>query len=221
MKVSFAITTHNEGQYITALTKSLEKYILHTPNPTDYEIVILDDFSDDPETKEILQNLHFDVQWMYVKRKLDNDFASQKNYLNSLCTGEYICQLDADEMISEDLFWLITMLPFLEENSSVEIFHLPRINTIEGLTQSHIKKWGWHITDLPNTKQAVMWPDYQARLYKNLPDIKWSGHVHERLIGHQTFAVLPEEERYAIQHYKKIDRQEKQNEFYNTIQKNT
>ena len=48
-------------------------------------------------------------------------------------------------------------------------------------------------------------------------EIKWKNKVHEVLEGHKTYATLPPMEDFAIYHPKKIDRQEKQNEYYNTL----
>lgn len=66
-------------------------------------------------------------------------------------------------------------------------------------------------------KPIVAWPDYQTRIYKNHPDIKWEGKVHERIVGHKTMTALPAEEVWALIHEKTIDRQRKQNEFYTTL----
>jgi hypothetical protein len=66
-------------------------------------------------------------------------------------------------------------------------------------------------------KPIVNWCDFQTRIYKNTPELKWENKVHERLIGHKEFAYLPMEEEWALYHPKSIERQEKQNEFYNTI----
>jgi hypothetical protein len=63
----------------------------------------------------------------------------------------------------------------------------------------------------------INWPDKQWRLYKNTPEIKWDGKVHERLVGFNKYTSLPETVEFALFHHKTIDRQEKQNEFYNKI----
>ena len=68
-----------------------------------------------------------------------------------------------------------------------------------------------------NAKKWVNWPDYQWRIWKNKDEIKWKNKVHEVLEGHKTYATLPPMEDFAIYHPKKIDRQEKQNEYYNTL----
>jgi hypothetical protein len=54
-------------------------------------------------------------------------------------------------------------------------------------------------------------------MYKNLPEIKWKNKVHERLEGYKQFAYLPMEEEWAIYHPKTIERQEKQNNYYETL----
>ena len=47
--------------------------------------------------------------------------------------------------------------------------------------------------------------------------IKWINKVHERLDGFKTFASLPPIEEFALYHPKTIDRQEKQNQYYDTL----
>lgn len=208
MKVSFAITTHNEGECIGDLLAQLQEHI--EDNETD-EIVILDDYSDDPDTVRILESYSTLPYVQLHRRALERDFGTQKSYLNTLCSGDYIFQLDADERLSPEL--LENLHTILTSNSQVDLFFVPRINTVEGLTQEHINQWHWNVSE----QGWVMWPDYQTRLYRNSPEIMWVGKVHERITGFETFAHLPDEEGYAIIHAKHITRQEEQNAFYNQI----
>jgi hypothetical protein len=90
---------------------------------------------------------------------------------------------------------------------------VPRVNTVEGLTSQHIKRWGWNV----NKKGWVNWPDAQQRIYKNNGTIRWTGKVHERLEGYKTVTTLPINEKWALQHPKDIKRQEKQNNYYDTL----
>jgi hypothetical protein len=132
--------------------------------------------------------------------------------MNSECKGDYIFQIDADEIPSETL--VINLKAILTSNS-VDVFIGPRANLVEGLTQEHINKWGWRV----NEKGYVNWPDQQKRIYKNDSSIKWKGHqVHGMIEGYKTFAVLPLEEDYCIYHNKQIQRQEEQNARYSQIQ---
>lgn len=212
MKVSFAITTHDEGQCVSDLLSQLQDHI--EGNSTGDEVVILDDYSSDPETVYILET-HSQLPYVQLYgRQLDGDFGAQKNYLNALCKGEYIFQIDADELLSPGL--LGSLHEILAGNSQVDLFYVPRINVVEGLTQAHIDKWGWSVND----EGWIMWPDFQTRLYKNKPEIEWVGKVHERIVGFDTFAHLPEDEVYAIFHRKQIARQEEQNAFYDQIARN-
>jgi hypothetical protein len=102
---------------------------------------------------------------------------------------------------------------FLESNKEVDLFFVPRINTVEGLTPEHIKKWRWNL----NEKGWVNFPDYQTRIYRRTSEIEWQGSVHERIVGYNTLSVLPQEEEYCLYHHKQIERQEKQNALYDTI----
>lgn len=64
---------------------------------------------------------------------------------------------------------------------------------------------------------VINFPDYQWRLYKNIPEIKWMNKVHERLQGFANYAHLPAEISWCMFHHKEINRQVQQNLFYNTI----
>ena len=140
-----------------------------------------------------------------------NHFADWKNKLTKLCTGDYIFQIDADELPNE---LLIQNLPvILESNPDNEVYLVPRVNTVEGLTENHINQWGWNVND----NNWVNWPDYQWRIWKNKPEIKWKNKVHEVLDGHKSYAALPAQEELALYHPKDIKKQEKQNAYYNTL----
>jgi glycosyltransferase involved in cell wall biosynthesis len=212
--ISFAITTHNEGEYINTLLKQLVPYCVKSGD----EIVILDDYSDDELTKHILFNAlemagREGSGWRLRLgfSRLNGDFATHKNHLNGMCKGKYIFQIDADETVNPEL--LESLHDILDLNQNVDLFAIPRVNTVEGLTEEDIRRWGWRV----NEKGWVMFPDYQTRLYRNHPDIKWEGKVHERITGYKTMTPLPSEEWCSIYHGKTIERQRTQNDFYETL----
>jgi glycosyltransferase involved in cell wall biosynthesis len=206
MKISYAILTHNEGEYIEKLLLFLTKN-----KRQEDEIVVVDDYSDDELTKSVLDKYKQDITLEY--RVFDGDHT-QKNYLNSLCTGDYIFQLDADELVSEDF---IDMLPdLLEGNSEVDLFIVPRINTVEGLTQEYIQKWRWNV----NENGWINFPDYQMRLYRNCDWVKWDGLLHSTITGHKSYVFLPKDELFCILHPKQLDRQIAQNDLYDKIEQN-
>jgi glycosyltransferase involved in cell wall biosynthesis len=206
MKVSYAILTHNEGDYIAELLTLLTTYKRDID-----EIVIVDDYSDDEKTKFILNDFKDLIKLEY--RTFDGDHT-QKNYLNSLCSGDYILQLDADELVQPEF---LEMLPeLLEENNETDLFIMPRINTVEGLTQEYIQKWIWNV----NEKAGVNFPDWQMRLYRNCDWLKWDGLLHSKIEGHKTYVFLPTEELFCIIHQKQLSRQVEQNDLYDKIEQN-
>jgi glycosyltransferase involved in cell wall biosynthesis len=175
------------------------------------EIVVVDDYSTDELTKAILEEHEVMGNIRLIKNELKSNFGRQKNFLTTQCKGDYIFQIDADEMLSEGL---IENLPaILESNPDNEVYLVPRINTVDGLTQEHVVKWGWNV----DMNGFINFPDYQWRIYKNDPKIVWINKVHERLSGFKTYAALPEYMEYCLLHHKTIDRQETQNEFYDKL----
>ena len=206
MKISYSILTHNETD---SLLKLIEFLVKHKDDED--EIVILDDYSDNEKTNEILDSVVSIYEIKFESRHLLKDYAGQKNYLKNLCTGDYIFNLDADELPNKSLMKNIKEI--LDTNQTIDLFWIPRVNTVDGITQEHIDKWRWNV----NEKGWVNFPDYQGRIWRNRPNIMWKNKVHEVLTGYKEHAYLPAEEKFCFYHPKTIDRQEKQNAFYNTI----
>ena len=207
MKISYAITVCNELEEVKRLIE-----FLYLNKRQEDEICVL---VDKPKaSKELLFELYKyeTTRWIILKEsEFKGHFADWKNQLMDICSGSYIFQIDADEYPNE---YLIESLPeILETNSNVDAYIVPRVNTVEGLTPEHIAKWGWHV----NENGWVNWPDYQWRIYKNTPDIKWKNKVHEVIEGHKTMAQIPAYESLSLYHPKTIERQEKQNNYYSTL----
>jgi glycosyltransferase involved in cell wall biosynthesis len=204
--ISFAITTHNEGEYIRDLFDQLVPHCEQTGD----EIIVVDDNSTDPFTLNLLYDYADRNIIQLYSHELNHDFGAHKNFLNSKCNGKYIFQVDADEKFNQNL---LTYIHDIIDNNDIDLYMIPRVNVVNGLTDEDIRRWGWRIND----KGWVMFPDYQTRLYKNIPEIKWEGKVHERIVGYKTTAPLPDEEEWCLYHIKDIDRQRKQNDYYDTI----
>lgn len=209
MKISYAITVCDEFLEIQRLLT----FLLKNKRAQD-EVVVLVDLTKNEPTSELLGYLHRLSSSNYImlaEGTFRGHFADWKNLLTSSCKGDYIFQIDADEMPN---LILIEHLPYmLQETPEADVILVPRINTVEGLTPEHIKKWGWNV----NEKGWVNFPDYQWRIYRNCPEIKWINKVHERLEGFKSYATLEAKEYYNLYHPKTIDRQEKQNNYYDTL----
>ena len=206
MKISYAITVCNEKIEV----KQLVDFLLLKKRPQDEIVVLYDQKNGDEEIAEMLIELNKLPNFQMMRGFFEGHFADWKNKLNDYCTGDYIFQIDADEIPSE---FLIDKLPTILENNQVDMFLVPRVNTVEGLTEEYVKKWRWNV----NEKGWINWPDLQMRIYKNTPRLKWKNKVHEVLQGSESHTDLPLSEDFALLHPKKIDRQIKQNNYYDTL----
>ena len=203
MKISYAIPVCNEHVELRKLLSFLIKHI----DKNDEIIVQCDQGNTTPEVYKVL----YDLQQSYTEFPLNGHFSNFKNNLKELCSGDWIFQIDADELPHESL--ITNLKGLLKLNPTTEMFLVPRVNTVSGLTQTHIYQWQWNV----NEKGWVNWPDYQTRIIQNNPKIKWQNKVHEQIVGISTKGALPMEEEWCLYHPKDIRKQEAQNNFYNTI----
>jgi hypothetical protein len=208
MKISYAITVYNELVEIQRLLP----FLIENKRQEDEIVVFYDSNNGTKAVDEYLRSLSTNTfaPFRYINYHFDGHFANMKNALTEACLGNYIFQIDADEMISD---YMMKILPQILEQNQVDVIRVPRVNTVKGLTQEHIQKWGWIV----DNRGRVNWPDLQWRIFKNDKSIRWKNKVHEVLEGYQTHAILPLEEEFALYHHKDIERQEKQNNYYNTL----
>ena len=211
MKISYGITVHNEADELNKLLEIL----IHKTDKED-EIVICVDGNDE-KVQEVItswtQQYASDAvdkmkDIIVYNRKLDGNFAEHKNSVIEKSTGDYIFHIDADEYPNETL--LEQLKQIIEMNDNVDLIWIPRVNTIEGMTQEHIQKWGWRVTE----NNWVNYPDYQSRVFRRDKSIRWKRPLHELIDGCKTFAHLPPMEYLSLYHPKTIQKQEQQNMFY-------
>ena len=211
MKISYGITVHNEADELNKLLEIL----IHKTDKED-EIVICVDGNDEKVqeviTSWVQQYASDDIDKIkdiiVYNRKLDGNFAEHKNSVIEKSTGDYIFHIDADEYPNETL--LEQLKQIIEMNDNVDLIWIPRVNTIEGMTQEHIQKWGWRVTE----NGWVNYPDYQSRVFRRDKSIRWKRPLHELIDGCKTFAHLPPMEYLSLYHPKTIQKQEQQNMFY-------
>lgn len=206
MKISFAITVFNEIEEI----KKLVSFLLKHKRIEDEIIILFDEKNGSEEVLEYLLSFN-KLPKIQTWRSFDWDenFGEWKNKLNDYCNGDYIFQLDADELISQYMVENINQI--IKLNPEIDLYFLPRINIVENITKEDIVKWGWK----QNEKGWIQFPDYQGRIYKK--GLKWFGNVHEKIIGFNKYTFLPSDEEYCLYHNKKIERQREQNNRYSKI----
>ena len=202
MKISYGITVHNEVEELIKLLEVLNKNI-----DKEDEIVVCVD-GDDEKVEAVLGEYLSENRAIVYKRKLDGNFAEHKNSVIEKSSGDYIFHIDADEYPNEIL---IQQLKQILEINDVDLIWIPRVNTIDGMTQQDIQKWGWKVTE----NGWVNYPDYQARVFRRAESIRWTRPLHEYITGCKTYAHLPPQEELSLYHPKTIEKQEKQNMFYN------
>jgi len=228
--ISYAIPVCNEHEELKQLLVQLNDFV-----DKHDQIVIQSDEGN--TTEQVFQVIDWfrencKCEFDFVQWPLKNDFAQFKNNLKSNCRKDYIFQIDADELLGDGLCMNIHSL--LTENGDTELYFIPRINIVKGLTREYAESQNWNIRqiDFPIATEyneyVVNFPDRQARLFKNKPEIKWRNKVHEVIIGHKSYIDMaqgfyeldPEQvQAWCLIHIKDFERQKKQNQKYLQISK--
>jgi len=202
IKISYGITVHNESEELERLLGKL----LIGIDEEDEVIICID--GDDSDVKKVVELYSIDSRVIHYDRKLNKDFSAQKNSVIEKSSGDYIFHIDADEYPNEIL---LKQLKQILEINDVDLIWIPRVNTIEGMTEEDVRKWSWRI----NEKNWVNYPDYQSRVFRNSKEIRWTRPLHEHIVGAKTYSHLPPHEELSLYHPKTIQKQTEQNIFYN------
>jgi hypothetical protein len=208
LKISYAITVCNEEVELQRLVSIL----LKNKQLQDEIVITYDSNNGSKGVEEYLRSHSVNGEFSWHPYKFDGNFSDLKNYTKSMCSGDFIFHLDADEYPHEIL---MAQIHTILEMNEVDLVWIPRVNTVEGFTEEHRIKWGWRVSE----KGWVNYPDYQARVFRNIDEIKWVRPVHEHITGCKTYSHLPPHEELSLYHPKTIDKQIKQNELYEGLMK--
>ena len=217
MTISYAIPVWNEHEELSRLLAQLFDII----DPDD-EICVQGDQG--KVTDKVISVLHpykRDKRFTYIEYPLNKDFATYKNNLFKHCSKDYIFQIDADEKLADMLAFNIKEI--LMDSPNTDCFAIPRKNVVHNITKEYAAQQGWQLLEVDG-EIINSWPDRQWRLFKNHIGIFLAATVHEQLFGMKNVAHLPIADEnnkpcfdWCLLHYKSIDRQIKQNNFYNTF----
>jgi glycosyltransferase involved in cell wall biosynthesis len=195
MKVSYAIMVYNESRELYSLVSFLKK----VKDPVDEINILIDTAHVSKSVKEVIKKFESDI--VVHNRDFDGDFSAQRNYHIDNCSGEYIFLIDPDEMPQEKL--IVNIKKIIEETDT-DMIIVPRINICPGATN----EWLEHCKFTTNQVGWINWPDYQTRIIKNVPNIRYSNRVHEILSGFSNPINLGAEPSVALWHIKSIEKQE-------------
>ena len=210
MKISYGITVCDE----LAEIQELISFLLEHKRDEDEIVVTLDANNGLEAVRDYLKYTSTLEKFDWHLYPFEGNFSDLKNNTKKMCSGDYIFHLDADEIPHEIL---MEQLHTILEMNEVDLVWIPRVNTVEGITQEHIDKWGWRVS----SKGWINYPDYQARVYRNTDAIHWTRKVHEYIVGTKEYSHLPPHEELSLYHHKSIDKQEQQNRLYSDILENS
>ena len=205
MKLSYAICVCNEDREF----ETLLNFIYRVKDDEDEVVVLVDQGNVTRGVQNVL-NVYDKVR--LFGREFNDDFSEHKNYLNRQCTGDYIFNIDADEVPTEDL---IKYIKSRVDVINFDVMYIPRINICLGQTTEFLKRWKFQVNDLG----WINWPDYQGRVYRNNKNIYWESTVHEKIGGPECKHIEGCEAtpKLSLIHVKTVQKQNKQNEFYDTL----
>lgn len=165
MTISYLITVCDESEELQRL---LYKLLL---KDNDEVVIVYDSNRVTSKVLDVIDKYKSIQQGRCSSNSFDfkGDFSEYKNFGKSLCKNDWVLQIDADEYLSDDL--MENLSEIIESNSEdLELIYIPRINTVDGITSEHLKRWGWYISsdDLIQTNKLFDLDSEHYQLIKML-----------------------------------------------------
>jgi hypothetical protein len=203
MRVTFAIGVCDEARELDDLLYFLvgaQKVI----ESGDEVNVLVDSKRVTPHVQEVLRRYPTIVT---CERAFDGDFSAHRNYHIERCAGETVFMLDADEIPQPKLIEIA-------REFSEDILYVPRLNVVPGYSPEFLARHKFKVSNAG----YINYPDFQGRIFRRAPSIKWTGKVHEKLTGSdRVFMLSPDAVEHAIWHVKSLRKQDKQNALYDQL----
>ena len=206
MKITYAICVCTESRELNDLLN----FLTHVKDEEDDINILVDSSKVTDDVRNILSKYK---NLSIFERKFCGNFAEHRNYHGKLCKGDYIFAIDADEIPRENL---IKSIKHIIKSNEAELIYIPRINIIPGYTDKWLKQYNFKINEVG----WINWPDFQGRVYKNNSKIHWEKGLHETITGSEKTIALQAIPDLSLWHIKSIEKQDNQDSFYKSIDKN-
>lgn len=204
MKITFAIGVCTEARELDDLLHYLLRVEKVTASGDDVNVLV-DSKNVTEDVRGVLTRYADDISTH--ERPFHGDFAEHRNYHIEKCAGDLIFMLDADEIPQSNL------VRAARSFDSADILYVPRINIVPGYTPEWLARHKFQV----NNAGWINWPDFQGRIFRNTPDIRWKGTVHEKLSGSDRVRALAAEPEFALWHVKSLRKQDSQNAHYDEL----
>ena len=202
MKITYAIGVCTEQLEL----QSLLNFLLCVKDPDDDINVLVDTTKATPNIWSVLKASGVTV----CMRAFDNNFSAHRNFHIEQCKGDYIFMIDADEIPQENL---IRTIKNTIRETGADLIHVPRMNLCPGYTQTWLQNHKFQVNEVG----WINWPDYQGRIFKRDPTIKWGKNLHEKIEGAKKSIGLPSSPNNGLWHVKTIEKQDYQGKFYDSL----
>lgn len=193
MKISYTIQVCNESRELFSLLNLLTRLV----DAEDEINVIVDSAHTTEKVTLVLE--HFKERINVFPRVFDT-FKKNLDFHIEKATGDYIFNIDADEMPQESL---IKILKRVIEETGAEIIAIPRINIHPDITEEEAVQFGFNV----NEAGFINWPDYQTRIYKKCDHVYWTDELHTKLTGSDKVVAVKAVASVALWHIKSMDKQ--------------
>jgi glycosyltransferase involved in cell wall biosynthesis len=203
MNITFLITACNEIDELK-LNLTLVKIF---KEKEDEVLVLLDEKNCSEEIKKIAKSNSNRV----IFKELNRDFSSFKNFGISESKYNYVLHLDADELINA--FIINQIKGLIENDPTISGLHVPRINIITNASKEDLVSLNFKV----NENNWINWPDYQPRFINKKSGINFINKVHETFSDFSKTKFLQAHPVNALLHIKSLEKQKKQNEYYDSI----
>ena len=126
MKISYAITVCNEAVEIQRLVS----FLLENKRYEDEIVILFDSKNGSNTVEEYLRSHSINGEFNWHKKDFDGHFADWKNYLTSLCNGDWIFQIDADEIPHQTLIEYLPEIILSNPNNKISYLDIDSFNRI-------------------------------------------------------------------------------------------
>ena len=216
MKTDFVINACIEDDDLYCILNTIMKL----KERDDRVVVCLDKGLTNERMPKIVNYFNAELAWFDLH---NSNFQERFEFHKTLFKNDLVFAWDADEIVPY-LLLKVFREPF-QNDPELDMLLVPRINLFPDATPENVSIM--YVGDRRQNEilesQArhplgwVNWPDYQLRVHRPMPYLKWGPATHSSIIGYKKAAQLPADPAIALVHIKTVEHQDRILRFYDKL----